>query len=308
MAKIVKWSAIFLIIIILGADISSYFLYKQLSIDLPDVKTLHNVQYQIPLSIYSQDKLLIAQFGEKKCTPINIEQVPLQLINAFIAAEDDDFYQHSGVDLKGLLRAALQLALTGKKKQGGSTITMQVTRNFLLSSEKTYTRKLKEIILALKIEHEYPKNKILELYLNQMFMGHRAYGIAAAAQVYYGKSLTELNLAEYAMIAGLPKAPSLYNPITNPERAIERRNYVLHRMLELNYITQQDYDVSSLQSSSAKLQSVVPEVSALYLAEMVRQKILELYGEQAYTSGFKVYTTLNGALQTTANQALVGAP
>ncbi|MEY3807860.1 MAG: hypothetical protein RI893_836 [Pseudomonadota bacterium] len=305
MAKIVKWSAIFLIIIILGADISSYFLYKQLSIDLPDVKTLHNVQYQIPLSIYSQDKLLIAQFGEKKCTPINIEQVPLQLINAFIAAEDDDFYQHSGVDLKGLLRAALQLALTGKKKQGGSTITMQVTRNFLLSSEKTYTRKLKEIILALKIEHEYPKNKILELYLNQMFMGHRAYGIAAAAQVYYGKSLTELNLAEYAMIAGLPKAPSLYNPITNPERAIERRNYVLHRMLELNYITQQDYDVSSLQSSSAKLQSVVPEVSALYLAEMVRQKILELYGEQAYTSGFKVYTTLNGALQTTANQALV---
>ncbi|HEY8096712.1 MAG TPA: penicillin-binding protein 1A, partial [Methylobacter sp.] len=271
---------------------------------LPDIKTLHNVQYQIPLSIYSNDNLLIAQFGEKKRTPITIEEVPQQLINAFIASEDDSFYQHSGVDFKGLLRAGLQLALTGKKRQGGSTITMQVTRNFLLTSEKTYTRKLKEIMLALKIEHEYPKNKIMELYLNQIFMGHRAYGIAAAAQVYYGKSLTELSLAEQAMIAGLPKAPSLYNPITNQARAIERRNYVLHRMLELKHITQQDYQDASRQPSTAKLQSVTPEVSALYLAEMVRQKLFELYGEQAYTSGFKVYTTINGTLQTTANRAL----
>ena len=304
MAKIVKWSAIFLMTVILGAVIFGYFLYIRFSADLPDIKALHNVQYHTPLNIYSQDKRLIAQFGEKKSTPINIDQVPTQLINAFIAAEDDDFYQHPGVDLKGLLRATLQLVLTGKKKQGGSTITMQVARNFLLSSEKTYTRKLKEIILALKIEHEYPKNKILELYLNQMFMGHRAYGVSAAAQVYYGKSLAELSLAEYAMIAGLPKAPSLYNPVTNPVRAIERRNYVLHRMLELNYISQQDYGISSLQPSGAKLQVVVPEISALYLAEMVRQKVFELYGEQAYTSGFKVYTTLNGTLQTTANQAL----
>ncbi|MDP1772653.1 MAG: penicillin-binding protein 1A [Methylobacter sp.] len=290
--------------IILAASISGYFLYNKLAADLPDIKTLHNVQYQIPLSIYSKDNLLIAQFGEKKRTPVTIEEVPQQLINAFIASEDDSFYQHPGVDFKGLLRAGLQLALTGKKKQGGSTITMQVTRNFLLTSEKTYTRKLKEIMLALKIEHEYPKNKIMELYLNQIFMGHRAYGIAAAAQVYYGKNLTELSLAEQAMIAGLPKAPSLYNPITNQARAIERRNYVLHRMLELNHITQQDYQDASRQPSTAKLQSVTPEVSALYLAEMVRQKLFELYGEQAYTSGFKVYTTINGTLQTTANQAL----
>ncbi|MGZ5054455.1 MAG: penicillin-binding protein 1A [Methylobacter sp.] len=290
--------------ITLGSAISGYFLYNKLSADLPDVKTLHNVQYQTPLSIYSKDNLLIAQFGEKKRTPVNIEEVPQQLINAFIAAEDDNFYEHHGVDFKGLIRAGLQLALTGKKKQGGSTITMQVTRNFLLSSEKTYTRKLKEIILALKIEHEYPKNKILELYLNQIFMGHRAYGVAAAAQVYYGKSLNELSLAEHAMIAGLPKAPSLYNPITNEIRAIERRNYVLHRMLELNHITQQEYENASQQPSTAKIQPVIPEISALYLAEMVRQKIYELYGEQAYTSGFKVYTTINGALQTTANQAL----
>ncbi|MGZ5013182.1 MAG: penicillin-binding protein 1A [Methylobacter sp.] len=302
--QILKWFAIFFMTITLGSAISGYFLYNKLSADLPDVKTLHNVQYQTPLSIYSKDNLLIAQFGEKKRTPVNIEEVPQQLINAFIAAEDDNFYEHPGVDFKGLLRAGLQLALTGKKKQGGSTITMQVTRNFLLSSEKTYTRKLKEIMLALKIEHEYPKNKILELYLNQIFMGHRAYGIAAAAQVYYGKSLNELTLAEHAMIAGLPKAPSIYNPITNEIRAIERRNYVLHRMLELNHITQQEYENASRQPSTAKIQSVSPEISALYLAEMVRQKMFELYGEQAYTSGFRVYTTINGALQTAANQAL----
>jgi penicillin-binding protein 1A len=303
-ARFLKWFAICFMTLNLGITISGYFLYNKLEADLPDVKTLHNVQYQTPLSIYTKDNLLIAQFGEKKRIPANIEQIPQQLINAFIAAEDDNFYEHPGVDFKGLLRASMQLALTGKKKQGGSTITMQVTRSFLLSNEKTYTRKLKEIILALKIEHEYTKNKIMELYLNQIFMGHRAYGIAAAAQVYYGKSLVELNLAEQAMIAGLPKAPSLYNPITNETRAIERRNYVLHRMLELNYITQQEYEDASEQPSSAKLQTVLPEVSALYLAEMVRQKILELYGEQAYTSGFKVYTTLNGTLQTTANQAL----
>ncbi len=304
MAKILKGLAIFLMTLTLGTAISGYLLYNKLSSELPDVKSLHNVQYQIPLSIYSKDKLLIAQFGEEKRIPVNIEQVPSQLINAFIAAEDDSFYQHAGVDFKGLLRAALQLASTGKKKQGGSTITMQVTRNFLLTSEKTYIRKLKEIILALKIEHEYPKSKIIELYLNQMFMGHRAYGVAAAAQVYYGKSLSELSLAEHAMIAGLPKAPSLYNPITNESRAIERRNYVLRRMLELNHITQQDYEYAYSQPSSAKLQTIVPEISALYLAEMVRQKIFELYGEQAYTSGFKVYTTINGALQTSAIQAL----
>ncbi len=304
MAKFLKWLVLFFTAIILAAAISGYFLYNQLAADLPDINALHNVQYQIPLNIYSKDNLLIAQFGEKKRTPVAIEKVPQQLINAFIASEDDSFYEHPGVDFKGLLRAGLQLALTGKKRQGGSTITMQVTRNFLLTSEKTYTRKLKEIMLALKIEHEYPKDKIMELYLNQIFMGHRAYGIAAAAQVYYGKSLTELSLAEQAMIAGLPKAPSLYNPITNQDRAIERRNYVLHRMLELNHITQQDYQNASKQPSTAKLQSVTPEISALYLAEMVRQKIFELYGEQAYTSGFKVYTTINGTLQTTANQAL----
>lgn len=305
--QFLKWLGILFLVTGISFLISGYFLYKHLLIDLPDVKSLQHVQYQIPLNIYSKENLLLAQFGEKKRIPVSIEKVPRQLINAFLAAEDDSFFEHPGVDLKGLVRAALQLAMTGKKKQGGSTITMQVTRNFLLSNEKTYSRKLKEIILALKIEQQYSKDQILELYLNQIFMGHRAYGIAAAAQVYYGKSLDSLTLAELAMIAGLPKAPSAYNPVTNEARAIERRNYVLHRMLELHHITQQEYDSALHQPSTAKLQTVVPEVSAPYLAEMVRQKIYDDYGEQAYTSGLKVYTTINGTLQTAANDALNSA-
>lgn len=302
--QILKWFAIFFMIAILVAVMVGYFLFERLYAELPDIKTLHNVQYQIPLTIYSSDNRLIAQFGEKKRSPVNIEEVPKQLINAFIAAEDDNFYEHPGVDFKGLARASWQLLLTGKKKQGGSTITMQVTRNFLLNSEKTYTRKLKEILLALKIEHEYSKDQILELYLNQIFMGHRAYGVTSAAQVYYGKNLSELSLAEMAMIAGLPKAPSLYNPITNQARALERRNYVLQRMLVLDFISHQEYMAAYRQPSTAQLQTVTPEISALYLAEMVRQKLYELYGEQAYTSGFKVYTTIDSTLQSTANQAL----
>lgn len=302
--KVFKWISLFILIAGICALISGYFLYRHISVDLPDVKTLQHVQYQIPLSIYSKDKLLIAQFGEKKRIPVTIKNVPDQLIKAFLAAEDDSFFEHPGIDINGLARAALQLAITGKKKQGGSTITMQVTRNFLLSNEKTYTRKLKEIILALRIEQEYSKHQILELYLNQIFMGHRAYGVAAAAQVYYGKPINSLTLAENAMIAGLPKAPSSFNPVTNEARAIQRRNYVLQRMLELNHITQQQFDLASSQTSTAKLQAVSPEVQAPYLAEMVRQKIYEDYGERAYTAGFKVYTTLNSSLQTAANHAL----
>ncbi len=302
--QFLKWISLFILITGICALISGYFLYRHISVDLPDVKSLQHVQYQIPLCIYSKDKLLIAQFGEKKRIPVTIEKVPAQLINAFLAAEDDSFFEHPGIDINGLARAALQLAITGKKKQGGSTITMQVTRNFLLSNEKTYTRKLKEIILALRIEQEYSKHQILELYLNQIFMGHRAYGVAAAAQVYYGKPINSLTLAENAMVAGLPKAPSSFNPVTNEARAIQRRNYVLQRMLELNHITQQQFDLASSQPSTAKLQAVSPEVQAPYLAEMVRQKIYEDYGERAYTAGFKVYTTINSNLQTAANHAL----
>lgn len=286
---------------------SGYFVFNRLVSELPDVKTLHNVRYEVPLNIYSKDKLLIAQFGGNKRIPVKIEAVPKQLINAFLASEDDSFYEHPGVDYKGLIRAGLQLALTGKKRQGGSTITMQVTRNFLLSSEKTYTRKLKEIILALKIEREYSKDKILELYLNQIYMGHSAYGIVAAAQTYYGKSLADLTLAEQAMIAGLPKAPSSYNPIADEERALERRNYVLQRMLDLNHITQEDYETASQQGSTAKLQYHSSDLSAPFVAEMVRQYIHDKYGGEAYTLGLKVFTTIDSTLQKAAEQALRNA-
>ena len=302
--SILKWLVIFLVMVTLSAVIVCYLGYNRLASDLPDIKTLHNVRYEVPLSIYSKDNQLIAQFGGNKRIPVKIEEVPKQLINAFLAAEDDSFFEHPGVDYKGLLRAGLQLIITGKKKQGGSTITMQVTRNFLLTSEKTFTRKLKEIILALKIEQEYSKDKILELYLNQIYMGHSAYGVVAAAQTYYGKSLDELTLSEQAMIAGLPKAPSSYNPITDEARAIERRNYVLQRMYELHYIEQQAYDEASQQPSTAKLQYHSSEISAPFVAEMVRQEMYDKYGEEAYTLGLKVYTTIDPILQKTAEQAL----
>ena len=305
--SILKWFAIFFVLIVLSLVALGYFAYNRIAADLPDVTTLHNVRYEVPLSVFSKDNQLIAQFGGNKRIPVKIEDVPKQLANAFLAAEDDSFFEHPGVDYKGLLRAAFQLALTGKKRQGGSTITMQVTRNFLLSNEKTFTRKLKEIILALKIEQEYSKEKILELYLNQIYMGHSAYGIEAAAQTYYGKSLNDLTLAEQAMIAGLPKAPSSYNPIADEQRALERRNYVLQRMLELNYISQQDYDEASQQPSTAKLQYHSSDISAPFIAEMARQYIHEKYGDDAYTLGLKVYTTIDPNLQKAAEQALRNA-
>lgn len=287
----------------------TFLFYKDLEQDLPDVKQLHNVQYQIPLSVYSSDNLLIARFGEKKRIPIDIKDVPQQQIKAFLAAEDDSFYTHPGIDISGLIRAAVQLALTGKKKQGGSTITMQVARNFLLTREKTFIRKIKEIILAFKIEQEYSKDKILQLYLNKIYLGQRSYGIAAAAQTYYDKNLPELNLAQMAMLAGLPKAPSTLNPISNPERAITRRNYVLNRMLELSYIDSSQHQAAVNAPVTASLTSSTntTEISAPYVAEMVRQNMVDQYGEEAYTLGLNVYTTITGDLQNTADNALKSA-
>lgn len=284
-----------------------YFVYQRLLIDLPDIGKLKNVHYEIPLKIYSQDDLLIGQFGEQNRFPIPLSEVPQTLIDAFLAAEDERFFEHPGVDYKGLIRAAVQLIVTGKKRQGGSTITMQVIRNFLLSNEKTYIRKLKEIILAIKFENEYSKNRILELYLNQIYLGHRSYGVFAAAQTYYGKPLSALSLAETAMIAGLPKAPSAYNPIANVSRALERRNYVLRRMLELNFISQNDYKNGINQPSTAQVQPTVIDLPAPYLAEMARQEILQRYGQKAYSSGLIVHTTINSTLQIAANNALAHA-
>jgi penicillin-binding protein 1A len=285
--------------------IACYIAYNELNNELPDVQILKDIEYKQPLRIYSSDKLLIEQFGEDFRIPITIDNIPQQLIEAFISSEDATFFTHSGVDYKGLARAIIQLALTGKKKQGGSTITMQVAKNFLLSNEKTYIRKIKEILLAFKIEDEFSKNEILELYVNKIYLGKRSYGIAAAAEIYYHRPLSELTLAELAMIAGLPKAPSSNNPISNPDRALIRRNYVLNRMLKLKHINMDEYTIAHAAKITARPVSKQRELHAPYIAEMVRNKIIELYGEHiAYTKGLKVYTTLNSTLQNTATHAL----
>ncbi len=279
--------------------------YIYIKPQLPDIKTLDDVNYQVPMSIYSRDGKLIAQFGENKRDPIDIAEIPAPLVHAVLAAEDDRFFDHPGVDYKGLLRAALEFARTGEKRQGGSTITMQVARNFFLSSEKTFLRKIKEIILAIRIEFKLSKQQILELYLNKIYFGHHAYGIAAAAQVYYGKPVDELDLPQIAMLAGLPKAPSAFNPITDPQRALTRRNYVLGRMLKLKYIDEAAYRSALNEPVTAQINipSVV-ELSAPYVAEMARQQMFEQYGDDAYINGYKVFTTVDSRLQIAATQAL----
>ena len=305
--KTLKWIFFLFLGILICSALAGFFIFNKYQAELPDIKQLQSIEYQIPLRIYSKDKILLAQFGKQRREPIEIEQVPQQLINAFLAAEDGNFYSHPGVDFKGLLRAAIQLARTGKKKQGGSTITMQVTRNFLLTKEKTYKRKIKEIILALQIEREYSKEKILELYLNKIYLGHRSYGIAAAGSTYYGKDLDQLELSQLAMLAGLPKAPSAYNPITDPQRALKRRNYVLRRMLELSFINQQEFEDTIKLPITASLHSSQLKNTAPYVAEMVRQQMFEQHGEKAYELGLSVYTTIDSTLQAVADNALQSA-
>jgi len=271
---------------------------------LPEIETLKDVRMQVPLRVYSEDHSLIAEFGEQRRIPVSLDQVPDTMIKAILAAEDNRFYQHPGVDWQGILRASLQLIKTGEKTQGGSTITMQVARNFFLSREKTYLRKLNEIFLAFKIEKELSKDEILLLYLNKIYLGQRAYGVAAAAQVYYGLPLDELTLPQYAMLAGLPKAPSTTNPITNPTRALKRRNYVLQRMANENYISTDDYQTAANAPVIARLHSPAVELQAPYVAEMVRQALIEQYGDDTYTSGLRVITTIKDRNQVAANNAL----
>jgi len=284
--------------------VGAYVVYRNIESQLPDIDLLLDVRYQIPMSLYSRDGKLIGQFGEKKRSPLGIAEIPLQTTRAFLAAEDDRFFEHPGVDYQGLLRAVFEFVRTGEKRQGGSTITMQVARNFFLSSEKTVFRKLTEIMLAMRIEAKLPKEQILELYLNKIYFGHHAYGIEAAAQIYYGKSVAELTLGETAMIAGLPKAPSSFNPIANPERALLRRNYVLRRMLKLQYIDDAQFNTAMAEPVHASLHFPAIELDAPYTAEMVRADMFQRYGEEAYTAGYKVYTTLDSRLQTAADKAL----
>jgi penicillin-binding protein 1A len=271
---------------------------------LPPVERLKDVPLQVPLQIYTKDNVVIAEYGEQRRIPIAVTKMPTLLIKAVLAAEDDRFYEHPGVDLKSLFRATVSLLKTGEKRQGGSTITMQVARNFFLTRKKTLTRKFDEILLALKIEKELAKDDILELYLNKIFFGHRAYGVGAAAKIYYGKKIFDLTLAQKAMLAGLPKAPSANNPLTDPERALERRNYVLERMLSLKYISQDEYKTAVKAPLTAKLHKQVPESDALYVTEMVRSFLVTKFGEQAISKGYKVFTTIDNHLQMRANSAL----
>ncbi|HAB92739.1 MAG TPA: peptidase [Pseudomonas sp.] len=286
----------------LALSISGAFLY--LSPNLPSVESLRSIELQIPLRVYSNDAKLIAEFGEMRRSPILFNDIPKNFIHALLAAEDDNFANHYGVDPGSLVRAAAQILKTGRIQTGGSTITMQVAKNFFLSSERSFSRKANEILLALQIERELTKDEILELYVNKIYLGNRAYGIEAASQVYYGKSISDISLAELAMIAGLPKAPSRFNPIANPERSMERRNWILARMLKLGRISDEQYQEAVNEPLTASLHINMPDLNAPYIAEMVRAEMVGRFGGQAYTDGYSVTTTIPSNLQEHAQQAI----
>ncbi|NBB93874.1 MAG: PBP1A family penicillin-binding protein [Gammaproteobacteria bacterium] len=274
---------------------------------LPSVESLKDVQLQVPLRIYSADEQLMAEIGEQRRRPVALEDMPERLKLAFLSAEDDRFYRHPGVDWRGTTRAVWLYALSMGRGRvpGGSTITQQVARRFFLSTDYSVTRKLREMLLAFKIERELTKDQILELYLNKEFLGHRAYGVAAAAQVYYGKALEKLTLAETAMIAGLPKAPSRDNPISGPEAAMGRRDWILGRMLELDHISEDEHARAVAEPNTASYHGPVVELEAPWIAEMVRQDVVDLLGaEAAYNEGHVAYTTVDSQLQRAANRAV----
>ena len=307
MSHLLRTSRLFAWLFLTGLSVavivtSGFYLY--LRPGLPPVHQLLDIKLQTPLRVYSKDNRLIAEFGEKRRTPITIEQIPTIQLQAFMAAEDSRFYEHFGVDIKGLARAAIELVSTGEIQSGGSTITMQVAKNYFLSRDRTFIRKFNEILLALQIERELDKNRILELYLNKIYLGNRAYGIAAAAQVYYNKPVSELSLAQMAMLAGLPKAPSAFNPLANPDRAMIRRNWILGRMRDLGYITPDAHELAVSAPITASYNSTETEVDADYVAEMARSEMVRRFGEDAYTDGYTVTLTVDGKKQQVATEAL----
>ncbi|WP_297834119.1 penicillin-binding protein 1A [Pseudomonas sp.] len=278
--------------------------YLYLTPGLPSVDALRSIQLQIPLRVYSSDGKLIAEFGEMRRSPIRFADIPPNFINALLSAEDDNFANHYGVDPSSLMRAASQLVKSGHIQSGGSTITMQVAKNFFLTSERSFSRKSNEILLALQIERQLTKDEILELYVNKIYLGNRAYGIEAASQVYYGKSIRDASIAQMAMIAGLPKAPSRFNPLANPVRAKERRDWILGRMFKLGKIDQNAYQTALAEPINASYHVPTPEVNAPYIAEMARAEMVGRYGSEAYTEGFRVTTTVPSNLQEDANTAV----
>ncbi|MDX1597460.1 MAG: penicillin-binding protein 1A [Marinobacter sp.] len=307
MSHLLRTSRLFAWLFITGLSLSTIVasgFYLYLRPGLPPVDQLLDIKLQTPLRVYSADNRLIAEFGEKRRAPVTIEQIPTIQLHAFMAAEDARFYEHFGVDFKGLLRAAIELVSTGEIQSGGSTITMQVAKNYFLSRDRTFIRKFNEILLALQIERELSKDRILELYLNKIYLGNRAYGIAAAAQVYYDKPVNDLSLAQMAMLAGLPKAPSAYNPLANPERAHIRRNWILGRMRDLGYITDDAYQLATSAPLTATYNTADSEVDADFVAEMARTEMVQRFGDKAYTDGYKVTLTVDSKKQQQATLAL----
>ncbi len=277
--------------------------YQYLAPDIPDAAALRDVKTQLPLRVYSLDGKLIAQIGEQRRIPVAFDQIPAVVIDAFLAAEDARFYEHPGVDWQSLVRALVANVSSGSVREGGGTITMQLARNTVLTSEKTLRRKLKEVFLALRLEREFSKQEILTLYLNRIFLGQRSYGIGAAAEVYFDKPVHDLTVAEAALIAGLPRSPSLDNPVASSTRAHDRRAYVLRRMLELGKIDQAQHDAALDEPISSRMHGPIIELDAPYVAEMVRAEMVREHGPDALTAGYKVFTTLDSRLQQAANAA-----
>ena len=273
--------------------------------DLPDIQRANEIELNVPLRIFTSDGLLVGEYGNERRIPVLIQDAPPILLDAIISAEDDNFYSHSGVDYKAILRAVLSNVKSGGRGQGASTITMQVARNFFLSNEKTYERKLKEVLVAFKLEKNLSKAQILELYINKIFLGNRSYGFAAAAQTYYGRPLNELNLPQLTMLAGLPKAPSAYNPVRNHNRARQRRNYVLDRMHTLNLIDDLSHKVAKAAPITASLHLAELDMQAPYVSELARQYMVDHYGkEETYSKGYNVTLTVNSAYQRSARNAI----
>lgn len=302
--KFVKYFFVFVICCIVLGVAAIFAVYKYVEPDLPDVTTLKDIRLQTPLLVYSADGELIAQYGENRRIPLTMEQVPPQMVNAFIATEDSRFYQHYGLDPIGIARALSVAIVNRRASQGASTITQQLARNIYLSPERTIMRKVREAFLALRIERQFSKNEIMELYVNKIYLGNRAYGVGAAAYVYFGKEVGQLTLAEIATIAGLPKAPSTLNPLASPARATARRNLVLYRMLDQGYITQDEYQQASNEPMISKYHEPEIAFAAPYLSEMVRQEMLRQFGDEATNDGYRVYTTITKKLQLGATEAL----
>ncbi|MDP7093056.1 MAG: transglycosylase domain-containing protein, partial [Gammaproteobacteria bacterium] len=269
----------------LGIAAAGFAAYYYLTPALPSVEEMREIPLQIPLRIYTRDGRLMEQIGEKRRSPVDFEDIPEIVVQAFLAAEDDRFFDHPGFDYQGILRAAINLAITGSKAQGGSTITQQLAREYFLTRDRTFIRKAKELILAIQIEKEFTKQEILALYLNKIFLGQRSYGVVASAEVYFGKNLGDLSVAEAATIAGLPAAPSRLNPVSNPDQSRDRRGYVLRRMRELGFIDEESFTAAINTPVESRLHGPRVDLRAPYVAEMIRSEMLRRFGTNTYIDG-----------------------